>query len=434
MTVQQTVTAIDPAAIRAFSEQAQEPSWLTDMRLQAWETYHKLPVPKLEKTDLSKRKLDYFELYLGNQKDSLVQLPGQLPSLFRLADENQSFIFSKNGDVLRGNIQNSLQAQGVIYTDLRTAAQTYESLVKPYLGQMVKVEDDKFAALNAAVWGSGVFLYVPRNMQVEVPLQAFFWENEERAGMFTRVLIVVEEGASVTYIDGYQGEQSGDALHVGVVEVYVKANASVQYHSIQNNASNMNNLVYRQAQVDRDGSIDWNIGELGDGFTVAYNKTVLDGQGSKSDTKVITVGNGRQQLDLTCHTIHVGKHSESDMMVRGVMRDRAKAVYRGNTQILKGASGSNGQQEENLLLLSPKAIADAIPMLLIDENDVKCGHAASVGKINAEQLYYLMSRGISREDAEKLIIFGFLDPVIVNIPLDGVQHAMKELIERKLMR
>jgi Fe-S cluster assembly protein SufD len=432
MTVQQTVSSIDASTIRSLSEKAREPEWLTKQRVKAWELYLEKPVPKLEKTDLTKRDLSRFQLSDLHVHPKTDAVPDNLPSLFRETEKDHALLIQKNADVIYESLRTELQGQGVIFTDLRTAAQKYETLVKPYLGKLIPADEDKFVALNTAAWGAGVFVYVPRNVSVEIPLQSFFWAAGEETGMFTRVLMVVEEGASVTYIDGYQSDNTTPSLHVGVVEVFVKANASVQFGTIQNNAKEMQNLIYRRAHVDRDGSIDWNVGELGDGFTVASYKSLLEGQGAKANVKAISVGVGRQHLDLTSHTVHAGKHSESDMTIRGVMRDKAKAVFRGVTQILKDASGSNGQQSESLMMLSPTAKADAIPMLLIDENDVKCGHAASVGKINQEQLYYLMSRGISKEEAEKLILFGFLDPVISNIPLEGVQTALIELIERKL--
>ncbi|MBX6395560.1 MAG: Fe-S cluster assembly protein SufD [Alicyclobacillaceae bacterium] len=319
--------------------------------------------------------------------------------------------------------------------DLSVAAREREDVVRRALGQVVPPEENKWTALQSALWNAGLFIHVPRGVEVEVPLLALYQIGEANAFVFPRVLAVVEEEASLVFVDVLASDPELSATFTAAVaECVVGAGAKVTFAGFQDLPRPVTGYVVRRAQAERDAEVEWLFGEMGEAYLVAEYGTKLSGQGSRSSAKVIGLGIGRQHLDLTVKMVHEGRFTESEIQARGVVLDRSNMVYRAVTAIEKGAVGTDGHQAESLLILSPSARADAIPMLLIDENDVRADHAASVGKINPEQLYYLMSRGIAEEDARKMIVRGFLDPVMGQIPLPGVRQAMENLVERKMSR
>jgi Fe-S cluster assembly protein SufD len=297
---------------------------------------------------------------------------------------------------------------------------------------VVKPDENKLTALHAAMWNGGVFLYVPRNVHVKLPIQALFFADESGAAISPHVLIVAETNSSVTYVDNYLSEDGLELVHNGVVELVVKAGAKVTFASIHNFGLNSTDITYRRVSLDNDSKVEWIIGELNSGNAMADTTSILKGNGSDTDAKVISIGRGEQKLNQTTRAIHFGKNTPSQMITRAVMKEEATAIINGITKIEKGATGANGQQTERVLMLSPRARGDANPILLIDEDDVKAGHAASVGQVNPDQVYYLMSRGISKEEAERLIIYGFLAPVISEVPLENVRKQLEALVERKL--
>jgi Fe-S cluster assembly protein SufD len=238
----------------------------------------------------------------------------------------------------------------------------------------------------------------------------------------------------VVYVDTFVSSNGTSMVANSVVEVFVGNGASVQVASVRTFSKEVTDYVFRRAKVERDGKMEWILGELNDGNTVANNTTILQGSGGWTDTKTISIGTGDQRQNLTSQVQHIGTHTESNMSARAVMTDEATSILNGITKIEKGAEKANGEQAERILMLSEKARGDANPILLIDEDDVKAGHAASVGRVNEEQLYYLMARGIPRKEAEKLIILGFLEPVVAEIPLSEVKNKVRQALERKLVR
>lgn len=325
-----------------------------------------------------------------------------------------------------------MKAQGVIFTDLETAAREHEELVKPYLTTVVAPDEHQLTALNAAMWNGGAFLYVPKNVEVNIPVQAIFLTENAGATFAPRILVVADTNSSVTYVDNYISSGDDVRVHNGVVEIVAKAGAKVRYATVHQFGGSTTDMSYRRAITENDASIEWIIGEMNDGNTVTDTATVLKGNGSTSDAKIIAVGSGSQRLNYTTKAVHFGKDTTSQMITRAVMRESANAIINGITKIEHGATRSNGEQTEKVLMLSPKARGDANPILLIDEDDVMAGHAASVGQVNPEQVHYLMSRGITRPEAERLIIYGFLAPVVSDIPLERLQTRLQELVERKL--
>jgi Fe-S cluster assembly protein SufD len=297
----------------------------------------------------------------------------------------------------------------------------------------VKADENAVSALHSALWLGGVFLYVPKNVEISVPLQSIFVLDDSTKGFAPHVIVVAEANSQITYVDNYISAGNVEqVVHHGVAEVFVGAGAKVRFASVHQFELAVTDLTYRRAIVDNDGSIEWIVGEMNNGDAMSETLSILNGNGSTSDAKIIAVGSGSQRLNYTTKAIHFGKSSDSQMITRAVMREEATAIINGITKIEKGATKANGEQTEKVLMLSPKARGDANPILLIDEDDVTAGHAASVGKVNAEQIYYLMSRGISRQDAERLIIYGFLAPVVSDIPLEQLQKQLQGLIEGKL--
>jgi len=429
----QTILPVNAEALKALSESKQEPAWLTDSRLAALELAGQLELPKLEKQRIERWNIhSYGEYKESNKLASLDELPEQVAKLVEGSREG-GLVIQRNSGTVYASLAPELAAKGVIFTDLETAVKEHADLVKPYLHQALKSDEHAMAALHAAVWNGGVFLYVPKNVEVDVPLQAVMLTDDAEATFAPHVLVVAEANSQITYVDNYVSDSlAAPVTHNGVVEVFAKNGAKVRYASVHQLAGEATDVTFRRAVLDNDASIEWIVGEMNDGDTASDTMSILKGNGSTSDAKIIAVGSGSQKINYTTQAKHFGKSSASQMITRAVMREEAQAIINGITKIEKGATKADGQQTERVLMLSPKARGDANPILLIDEDDVTAGHAASVGQVNREQIYYLMSRGISRSVAESLIIYGFLAPVVSEIPLEGLRDQLQGLVERKL--
>ncbi|WP_432775044.1 Fe-S cluster assembly protein SufD [Brevibacillus gelatini] len=419
-------------AITEYSKANQEPAWFLEKRLAGLKAAGELPLPALEKTKIDKWNTAGFDPFQttakiasANELSDLVK--GQID-----VDSVKNLVVQKNASAVFQAVTDELKAKGVIFTTLADALQNHGELVQKYMYQVVAPDEHKLSALHVAVVNGGVFLYVPKNVEVDVPLQAVYEVAGDQALLCPHVLIVAEANSKVTYVDTFVSGEGKDMVANSIVEVFVGAGASVQVASVRSLSAEVHDYSFRRATVDRDGKMEWILGEMNDGNTVANNTTILKGTGSNALTKSISVGTGSQRQNLTSQVQHIGTHSESDMVSKAVMTGEAVSILNGITKIEKGAEKANGVQAENILMLSDKARGDANPILLIDEDDVKAGHAASVGRVSEESIYYLMSRGISRQDAERLIILGFLDPVVSEIPVEEVRNKLRQALERKL--
>ncbi|MGZ9583263.1 Fe-S cluster assembly protein SufD [Paenibacillus marinisediminis] len=432
----ETVLPVDREAVAALSRSKNEPAWLAELRVQALEKAATLGLPKLEKTKIDRWNLSAYGRPAEVQTAaSFKELPAVVLEVLQSAEaeEVHNVLVQHNSGVSYKQLQQELKDKGVIFTDLETAAREHEELVKPYLMQAIKADEHQLAALHAALWNGGAFLYVPKNVELDIPVQAMFYHEDAAATFAPHVLIVAEANSRVNYVDNYiSSSEAAPAVHNGIVEVFVKPGAKVTYASIHHLNKETVDISFRRAILEQDGQIEWIVGEMHDGNAVSETTSILQGNGSNSDAKVICVGSGEQKLNITTKAVHFGKSSESQMITRAVMRESASAIINGISKIEKGATKANGQQTERVLMLSPKARGDANPILLIDEDDVKAGHAASAGQVNQEQVYYMMSRGISRSDAENLIIRGFLAPVVSDVPNEQLQALLRRYIERKL--
>lgn len=432
----QTILPIDHAGLVELSKARREPEWMTGLRAEALELAGSLELPKLEKTRIDRWRLDAYGQYKAAVPlASLEELPEAAKLLLQGGGEGKpdNLLVQRNSSVVYSSLSEELSRQGVIFTSLEAALASHEELVRPYFNTVVSKEENRLTALHTALWSGGVFLYVPKNVQVAVPVQALFLTDDAEASFSPHVLIVADTHSQVTYVDNYLSEGDLNQLvQNGVVEIVAKAGAKVTFASVHNLNGTVTDLMYRRAFLDNDASIEWILGEMSYGNAMSDTTSVLKGNGAESDAKVISVGTNDQKLNLSTRAVHFGKSSDSNMITRAVMRDEATAIINGITKIEKGATKANGEQTEKVLMLSPKARGDANPILLIDEDDVTAGHAASVGQVNPEQVYYLMSRGISRAEAERLIIYGFLDPVVSEIPLEAIRAQLRLLVERKL--
>ncbi|WP_160032914.1 Fe-S cluster assembly protein SufD [Paenibacillus sp. An7] len=428
----QTILPVDSVALRALSESKNEPAWLAEQRQAALELAGSLELPKLEKTKIERWNISAYGQYKAANAISLEEAPETIHSLIR-EEEDGTLLIQRNSGVVYSNLSKELADQGVIFMDLETAVREHEDLVKKHLHTAVKSDEHQLAALHSAIWNGGVFLYVPRNVVLDKPVQAILLSDDGTAAFAPHILIIADTNSEVTYVDNYvSGQLGAEVSHIGVAEVFVKAGAKVRFATVHQFGDQVTDVSFRRAVVENDGSIEWIVGEMNIGNTASDTLSVLKGNGSTSDQKTIAVGAGSQKLNYTTQAKHFGKSSSSQMITRAVMREEATAIINGITKIEKGATKADGQQTERVLMLSPKARGDANPILLIDEDDVTAGHAASVGQVNAEQIFYLMSRGISRTDAERLIIYGFLAPVISDIPMKELQVQLQSLVERKL--
>lgn len=423
----------DQEYVSQFSKSLNEPNWLTELRVKALEQVESLPLPKADKTNINNWNFtDFKHGQNGNPIQSLNELPKEVQSLIS-SEENKNLIIQHNSTFAYATVTDNLKAQGVIFTDIHTAAKEHtELLQKYYMTDAVKVDEHKLTALHTALMNGGVFIYVPKNVEVSEPLQAIYWQDEHSLALFNHVIVVAEDNSSVTYVENYLSFNEGAAVANIVSEVIAGTNAKVTYGAVDHLSKNTTTYINRRGIADRDARIEWALGQMNDGDTVSNNHTFLMGDGSYADTKSVVVGKGEQKQNFTTNITHYGKASEGYILQHGVMKEAASAIFNGIGKIEHGASKSNAEQESRVLMLSEKARGDANPILLIEEDDVTAGHAASVGRVNPTDLYYLMSRGISKTEAERLVIHGFLAPVVKELAIESVQKQLVEVIERKV--
>ncbi|RMA87667.1 Fe-S cluster assembly protein SufD [Priestia megaterium] len=430
-----TKLPFDQEYISSFSKEANEPSWLLDLRLQALAKAEDLALPKPDKTNISKWNFTAFDKHTSQAStiSSVDELPEVVKALIDTEAVKNLYV-QRDQTAAYSTLTEELKSQGVIFTDIQTAAKEHSDLVEKYfMKDGVKVDEHRLTALNAALLNGGVFVYVPKNVEVQEPLQAVFVREDEEAALFNHVIVVAEDNSSVTYVENYiaTAEESNGVVNI-VTEVFANSNAKVTFGAVDYLAKGTTTYVNRRGVAGKDGRIEWALGLMSEGNTVSENTTYLMGDGSYGDTKTVTVGRGEQSQNLTTSIVHFGKHSEGYILKHGVMKESASSIFNGIGKIEHGASKSNAEQESRVLMLSEKARGDANPILLIDEDDVTAGHAASVGRVDPIQLYYLMSRGISQTEAERLVIHGFLAPVVNELPIETVKKQLTDLIERKV--
>lgn len=416
--------------VKAFSVSQGEPEWMLALRLAALDKIDELALPVIERVKMHRWPL--LEQKAWEPTDS------KLIETIKVTNEkvNPKFVQSYQ-TVVEEYLPKELAEQGVIFTDIQTAMKNHSELVKEFYMQLaVKPFEDKLTAFHAAFMNNGLFLYVPKNVIIEQPLEAIFYQFADSKANFTKhVLIVAEENSSVNYVERFEtiGEGSEKATANIVVEVIAKQGAQVKFAGIDQLGEQVSTYINRRAHIMRDASVNWAIGVLNDGNVIADFDSDLVGDGAHSEVKVVALSAGRQIQGIDTRVTNYAPHTVGHILQHGVIRERGTLTFNGIGHIIKGAVGADAQQESRVMMLSDKARGDANPILLIDENEVTAGHAASVGRVDPEEMYYLMSRGLEKIEAERLVIRGFLGSVLTAIPVKAVRDELSDVIERKLM-
>ncbi|NKZ27690.1 Fe-S cluster assembly protein SufD [Vagococcus lutrae] len=416
------------AQIQDYSLSQGEPEWLLNRRIQALEKIETLALPMIERVKIHRWPLTEVTTMIDDKVSGAVYDFEQV--------ENNPLIVQHSTQTLVEQMPAHLIEKGVILTDIQTAVQEHSDLVeKALMQQAVHYDEDRLTAFHMAFMNSGIFLYIPKNVAIEEPVEALFYQDSHANTNFVKhVLIVAEENSEVSYLERFQtvGEGTEKATANIVVEVIAKQGAKVKFAAIDQLGEHVTTYINRRANVGRDASVDWAIGIMNDGNVVADFDSDLVGEGSHSEVKAVAISAGRQTQGIDTRVTNSGRHSVGHILQHGVIRERGTLTFNGIGHILKGAVGADAQQESRVLMLSDQARGDANPILLIDENEVTAGHAASVGRVDPEEMYYLMSRGLEKTEAERLVIRGFLGSVLTAIPIKAVRDELAEVIERKL--
>ncbi|WP_370516561.1 Fe-S cluster assembly protein SufD [Granulicatella sp. zg-ZJ] len=413
--------------LQTFSMLKQEPEWAIAQRTQAYGLLDTLALPIIERVKFNRWHL--FDTMIDSDEQSDETGYGVLTNL----EHDKPLLVQYGTRTVFEQLPTSLVEQGVILTDLFTAMQEYPELVQAHLNTVVAVDEDKLTAFNRAYMNSGVFLYVPKNVVIEEPIQTILLQDSSIQEAFVKhVLIVADVNSQLTYVEKL--ETFGNKKNTAniVVEVIAKDGAKIKYAAVDRLGEQTHAYINRRGRIQKDADINWAIGALNDGNVIADFDSDLVGTGSTSHVKVIGISTGKQVQGIDTRVTNYAKHSVGHILQHGVIMDKSTLTFNGIGHIIKGAKGADAQQESRVLMLSQFARGDANPILLIDECDVTAGHAASVGQVDEEQLFYLMSRGLSQDDAEKLVIRGFLGAVITEIPMRDIQKEMIDVIDHKL--
>jgi len=418
-----------------------EPEWLRERRAHAWDVYERTPMPttRLEEwryTDLRK-KLDLEALSLSDAEvapDDRSSWPDRLQATMDEDHEAAGHVVIIDGHVVHSDLDASLASQGVILASLHDAVEQHPDLVREHLAvKAVPAEDGKFAAMNAALWADGIFLYVPRGVELDLPVRITRWLSESGAAYFSRVLIVAEETSQVSYVDEVVSDDfDAQTLTSTAVEVIARAGSRVQYVSVQRLGRNAFYQSVQRTLAERDSKLDTLNVALGASVTRVDLNAKLLGAGASSDMLGLYFGDGDQHFDFNTSQDHVEPHTGSDLLYKGALDGDSRAVFRGIIRVHPGAQRSDAYQTNRNLLLSRGARADSLPNLEIEADDVKCSHGATVGELDSEAKFYLMSRGLSKTQAERLVVLGFLGEVMSKLPLGGVVQKVIGVIEEKL--
>ena len=337
-----------------------------------------------------------------------------------------------DSEVVYHSIHKDLEEQGVIYTDIETAIVEYEDIMKEHFMKLISINDHKFAALHGAVWSGGSFIYVPKGVKVKMPLQSYFRLNAPEAGQFEHTLIIVDEGADLHFIEGCSAPKyKKNVLHAGAVELIVKKGARLRYSTIENWSRNMYNLNTKRALVEEDGVIEWVSGSFGSRVSMLYPMSILKGDRSRCEFTGVTFAAAGQYLDTGCKIIHQGKQTSSTVHSKSISKNGGTAFYRGLLKVLPEATGSRSTVECESLMLDNLSSSDTIPIIDINNDSVDIGHEAKIGRISDEAIFYLMSRGISEDEAKAMIVRGFVEPISKELPLEYAVELNK-LIELEL--
>lgn len=423
-----TPKGLNKKVVESISHFKHEPLWMRQFRLKSLNTFEQKKMPSwgADLSEINFDKLHYFISPTEKKFRRWEDVPKDIKDTYEkigIPEAERKFLAGVGGqydsEMIYHNLKKKWERQGVIFTDTDTALQKYPDIVKEYFGTVIPPNDNKFAALNSAVWSGGSFIFVPIGVHVEIPLQAYFRINSANMGQFERTLIIAEEGSYLHYIEGCSAPiYTTDSLHCGVVEIIIKKGARVRYTTIQNWSNNVYNLVTKRMLVEEEGFGEWIDGNLGSKKTMKYPSLVLKGKAARGELLSLSFAGKGQHQDTGGKAIHLAPHTTSTITSKSVSVNGGRASYRGLVKIINGAKGSKSFVRCDALLLDELSRSDTYPVNIVEEQDATLGHEASVSNINKQQLFYLMSRGLNETQATSLIVNGFIEPIVKELPLE----------------
>ena len=426
----QVAQGLTPEIVREISEAKNDPEWMREFRLKSLEIYNRLSLPNWGPS-LEGLNMDNIVTYIrpntamrGNWKEVPDDIKNTFERLGIPEAERKSLAgvgAQYDSEVVYHNVREEVRRQGVIYTDMESALHdpVYGPMVKEHFMKLVPPEDHKFVALHGAVWSGGSFVYVPEGVQVEIPLQSYFRLNAPGAGQFEHTLIIVEKGASLHFIEGCSAPKYNVAnLHAGCVELYVAENARLRYSTIENWSKNMYNLNTKRAVVEKGGTIEWVSGSFGSHVSYLYPMSILKGENSRMEFTGITFAGNGQSLDTGAKVVHAAPHTYSNINTKSISKDGGNCTYRSSVTVLPNAHDCKSSVSCESLMLDDRSRSDTIPAMDIQNDNVDIGHEAKIGRISDETIFYLMSRGISEDDAKAMIVTGFAEPIAKELPVE----------------
>lgn len=439
--VYKTEKGLNEDVVRKISEIKKEPEWMLEFRLKALKHFTQRPMPTWG-ADISQLDLENIIYYVKPsemESKSWDDVPDDIKNTFNklgIPEAEQKFLAGVGAqyesEMVYHSIQEHLEKQGVIFLSIEEGLRQHPELFREYFATVIPIEDNKFSALNSAVWSGGSFVYVPKGVKVDLPLQAYFRLNVANIGQFERSLIIADEGAQVHYVEGCTAPTyTTDSFHSGVIEIVVKKNARVRYSTIQNWSTNVYNLVTQRAKVAEGGTMEWVDCNLGSKVTMKYPSCYLMGEGAHGEILSVAFASDGQHQDAGGKIIHFAPNTSSKIISKSISKGTGRSSYRGLLKVHKGAKNSRSNVVCDALLLNPKSRSDTYPYIEIDEEDVSIGHEASVSKVGEEQLFYLMSRGLSEEEATTMVVSGFIEPLVKELPMEYAVE-MNRLIQLQM--
>lgn len=431
---------VDAEIVHMISDMKNEPQWMRDFRLKSLEIFNSKPMPHWGGSiDIDFNDIYYYIKPSDRQGRSWDEVPDDIKRTFDklgIPEAEKKFLSGVKAqyesEVVYGSLREELSAQGVIFTDTDSAVREYPDLVREYFATIIPPTDNKFAALNSAVWSGGSFIYVPKGVKIDFPLQAYFRINAENMGQFERTLIIVDEGAQVHYVEGCTAPMySTESLHSAVVEIMVKKHARCRYTTIQNWANNIYNLVTKRAMAYENAVMEWIDGNLGSRLTMKYPAVYMMEPGARGEILSIAFASHGQHQDAGAKVVHCAPHTSSRIISKSISKNGGRSSYRGLVRVEKDARKSKSNVVCDALILDSKSRSDTYPYIEIENQDVSVGHEASVSRIGEEQLFYLQSRGLSEPEASTMIVNGFIEPLVKELPMEYAVE-MNRLIELQM--
>ncbi|TWT57638.1 FeS cluster assembly protein SufB [Thalassoglobus neptunius] len=427
--------------VAQISEMKNEPGWMTDFRLKSYEIFESKPMPTWggDMSGIDFQNIFYYVRASDRQEKSWDDVPEDIRKTYDrlgIPEAEKKYLSGVKAqyesEVVYGSLQEDLEKQGVLFTDTDSALRDHPEIFRQYFGTIIPPSDNKFAALNSAVWSGGSFIYVPPGVNIDFPLQAYFRINTQNMGQFERTLIIVDEGANVHYVEGCTAPTySSDSLHSAVVEIVVKRKGRCRYTTIQNWSNNVYNLVTKRAMAYGDALMEWIDGNLGSKLTMKYPAIYLMEPGARGETLSIAFASEGQHQDAGAKMVHCAPHTSSRIISKSISKDGGRSSYRGLAKVEKGATDCKSNVVCDALILDSESRSDTYPYIEVEEDDVAMEHEASVSKIAEEQLLYLMSRGLTEAEASAMIVTGFIEPLVKELPMEYAVE-MNRLIELQM--